>query len=470
MTSELRRRTKLKEQNVHSQMHTRRHKSSRKGFSIHTSLLCLILSGSILTLFGILYLDNIPWHIGTLAIDKLAVNFGYHKPVYAVVIDAGSTGSRVLAFTFHESYIGSHLVLDKELFKYNKEGLSSFAENPEDGAKSIESLLEEAKNEIPQKHWTNTSLLLKATAGLRLLPTDKAEKLLHSVRNLFKKVPFLTRKDSVEIMDGTDEGIYSWFTVNFLLGRINGNPANTVAALDLGGGSTQVTFAALAPSSLKHRDRIHLASSPTGNIPVYTHSFLGLGLKAARKAILTYGQDNTSNITSECVNHIINGHKFKYGSEVYYVSGPQWNYLTMVDESVGYLTSSEVPIVNMDKCLPIIKSFIQNNSKPPEELPNKIIFAFSYYFDKAAEAGLIDPYTGGRIELEDFKNAATEACRTPNTEQPFLCLDLSFIWILLQDGLGLQLKTPINLFKKINGHEISWALGAAYDLLKQRKF
>lgn len=44
-------------------------------------------------------------------------------------------------------------------------------------------------------------------------------------------------------MEGTDEGIFSWFTVNFLLERFNThNPGNTVAALDLGGGSTQVTF------------------------------------------------------------------------------------------------------------------------------------------------------------------------------------------------------------------------------------
>lgn len=44
-------------------------------------------------------------------------------------------------------------------------------------------------------------------------------------------------------MEGTDEGIFSWFTVNFLLERFNShNSGNTVAALDLGGGSTQVTF------------------------------------------------------------------------------------------------------------------------------------------------------------------------------------------------------------------------------------
>lgn len=44
-------------------------------------------------------------------------------------------------------------------------------------------------------------------------------------------------------MEGTDEGIFSWFTVNFLLDQFSThNPGNTVAALDLGGGSTQVTY------------------------------------------------------------------------------------------------------------------------------------------------------------------------------------------------------------------------------------
>lgn len=86
------------------------------------------------------------------------------------------------------------------------------------GAATIASLIEKAKDEIPEQYWSKTPLILKATAGLRLLPQEKAEGLLNAVNDLFNRTPFLTDHKSVAIMDGTDEGIFSWFTVNFLLG------------------------------------------------------------------------------------------------------------------------------------------------------------------------------------------------------------------------------------------------------------
>lgn len=46
------------------------------------------------------------------------------------MIDAGSTGSRVLAFSFHKSYLDGQLILDKELFEEIKPGLSSYAKDP----------------------------------------------------------------------------------------------------------------------------------------------------------------------------------------------------------------------------------------------------------------------------------------------------------------------------------------------------
>jgi ectonucleoside triphosphate diphosphohydrolase 5/6 len=49
------------------------------------------------------------------------------------------------------------------------------------GAEKIAELLERAKEVIPLSELKNTPLAMKATAGLRLLPVEKAEGLLEEV-------------------------------------------------------------------------------------------------------------------------------------------------------------------------------------------------------------------------------------------------------------------------------------------------
>jgi len=60
---------------------------------------------------------------------------------YGVVIDAGSTGSRVLGFSFHRSIIDNSLRLDDELWKQVKPGLSFYHEQPENCSHGVISLL-----------------------------------------------------------------------------------------------------------------------------------------------------------------------------------------------------------------------------------------------------------------------------------------------------------------------------------------
>ncbi|XP_022906356.2 ectonucleoside triphosphate diphosphohydrolase 5 isoform X1 [Onthophagus taurus] len=460
--SGLRRRKEGKEQNGKQVRHRKSKKPETSG--LQKSLFCLILSAMILTIFTIMYIDYIPSHLKHIAIDKVAKALGYHKPVHAVVIDAGSTGSRVLAFTFHKAYLDDHLILDKELFEFTKPGLSFFADKPEEGAASIASLIEKAKKEIPQQYWSSTPLILKATAGLRLLPEDKADGLLNAVRKLFKETPFITNDESVAIMDGVDEGIFSWFTVNFLLDKFY-DPKTTVAALDLGGGSTQVTFYPATPSSLAAKEYIHDALTPAGTLPVYTHSYLGLGLMAARKHIITLNQPEKTEVTSSCINHVVKNKKFHFAGKDYFVSGPDEKYQKVHMKGDETFVDLDVPVINYKECSGDIIKYVSSIAKPLAELPALNIFAFSYYFDRASEVGLIDEAVGGRIKLNEFEKAAQNACNTANVEQPFMCLDLTFIWALLHKGFGLGPDTTIYLYKKINGHEISWALGAAHHIL-----
>lgn len=118
-------------------------------------------------------------------------------------------------------------------------------------------------------------------------------------------------------MDGVDEGIYSWFTINFLLGRLSSR--STVAALDLGGGSTQVTF---APKDVHKTplmsEFMHTVSTQQAKIDVFTHSYLNLGLMAVRHAIFTKNQAHKETaLSSECVNPIIESKRFDYANTQY---------------------------------------------------------------------------------------------------------------------------------------------------------
>lgn len=260
------------------------------------------------------YADSLPP-----IIDGIAISLGYEEKQFAVVIDAGSTGSRVLAYEFHLGYMDGRLVLDKELFKEVKPGLSAFANSPQEGAAKIVALMAEAKQFIPSELWQTTPIVLKATAGLRLLDPAKAENLLNAVREKINASGFLVPDNAVEIMDGTDEGIFAWFTVNFLLNRLSGK--NTVAALDLGGGSTQVTFVPQDPKKTPNlADYMHNVPTGSGQMDVFTHSYLNLGLMAVRYAVFSNGfEANDTVLSSECVNPIVHKKVWRYANVEYEV-------------------------------------------------------------------------------------------------------------------------------------------------------
>lgn len=347
-----------------------------KGTNLQLSFLCLVTCVVIFVVFFTFYSDSL--HP---IVDKISQHFGYHEKTkqYAVVIDAGSTGSRVLAFEFHSGYLDGRLVLDNELFKQLKPGLSSFVNDESKAVAQITELLGEAKKFVPKHFWSMTPIALKATAGLRLLGQEQAESLLAVVRKVLENSGFKTDPESVEIMDGTDEGLFSWFTVNFLSNRLTGK--NTLAALDLGGGSTQVTYVMDDERALAdNQGLIHKVSVLKNDMNVFTNSYLGLGLMASRHGILTEGgKTNATELVSDCVNSIIKNREWSYGNVVYSISG-----------KTNPKASAAKPEVDFDVCQNRARRYIVPLVKPlPTALQRTQIAAFSYYYDRAIETGLI---------------------------------------------------------------------------------
>lgn len=97
-----------------------------------------------------------------------------------------------------------------------KPGLSSFKNDPEGAAKSLDPLLNMAMEHVPDDLKSCTPIAVKATAGLRMIGPEKAEEILKAVRHrLETEFPFAVvskgedpaKDNGVHIMDGADEGM-----------------------------------------------------------------------------------------------------------------------------------------------------------------------------------------------------------------------------------------------------------------------
>ncbi|KAG8937201.1 Guanosine-diphosphatase [Tulasnella sp. 418] len=215
------------------------------------------------------------------------------KPLvqYALMLDAGSTGSRIHIYKFHNCF-ASGPTLEYEVFKMTRPGLSSYAGKPQDAAESLDELMAEAVKVVPSDFQGCTKVAVKATAGLRLLGTDASQDILDAVKARLKSnYKFqLAGADAVTIMDGKDEGVFAWITANYLLGTIGGTNKHdrpTYAVLDLGGASTQIVFEPRfdSKSRLEEGDHKYVLTFSGKAHTLYQHSYLGYGLMQARRSV-----------------------------------------------------------------------------------------------------------------------------------------------------------------------------------------
>ncbi|XP_058021008.1 ectonucleoside triphosphate diphosphohydrolase 6 isoform X2 [Ahaetulla prasina] len=368
--------------------------------------------------------------------------------LYGIMFDAGSTGTRIHVFQFAQKPKELPRLIDTT-FKALKPGLSAYADNVDKSAEGINELLAVAKEAVPMHLWKSTPLVLKATAGLRLLPGEKAQKLLDKVKDIFQQSPFFIGNDCVSIMDGSDEGISAWITVNFLTDSLNNPTKKCVGMLDLGGGSTQITFRPSTETSVENSTAEHIISFNLFNTTykLNSHSYLGFGLMSARLAILggVEGQalKEGEELTSPCLS-------LNYQSE--------WEHAKILYKIKGQKPGGPLFESCHNEILKVLNKKIHGTAR----IKDLDFYAFSYYYELAVDAGLIDKKKGGILPVWKFESAAKKVCKTMEIQQgnhPFLCMDLTYISLLLKE-LGFPENHILKLAQKINNIETSWALGA----------
>jgi len=460
--------------------------------------------------------STLPGVGGNVALDpatstaRCTKSYSKDKPLiqYALMVDAGSTGSRIHVYRFNNC--GSTPELEDEIFEMTAKrdggsGLSSYKGDAEGAAKSLDVLMDVAVKNVPDKLKSCTPVAVKATAGLRKLGPEMSEAILKAVRTRLETVyPFPVVSEAqggVQVMDGKDEGVYAWITTNYLLGKIGGpDKTPTAAVFDLGGGSTQIVFQPTfkqapdggMPEHMQAGDHKYSLKFGGREFDLYQHSYLGYGLMEAR-----------NNLHREVVQGMHENHP----------DGKAWLSKPISNPCLHPGTSREI-VVQLSENHPLGKSVSVNMTGPATGSPTQCralaektlkkeaecrlspcafngvhqpslaktfaredVYLFSYFYDRVQPLGMPESFT-----LRELKDLTARVCEGGDAwkvfesvpgaleelrDRPETCLDLNFMLALLHTGYEMPIDREVMIAKKIRGNELGWCLGASLPLLSQ---
>ncbi|XP_053222469.1 ectonucleoside triphosphate diphosphohydrolase 4 isoform X2 [Podarcis raffonei] len=252
--------------------------------------------------------------------DTEATDTNNPKLNYGIMVDCGSSGSRIFVYWWPRHNGNPHDLLDiKQMRDKNskpvvmkiKPGISEFATSPEKVSDYIFPLLSFAAAHVPRAKHKETPLYILCTAGMRILPESQQKAILE---DLLTDIPvhfdFLFSDSHAEVISGKQEGVYAWIGINFVLGRfehtddeddavvevhIPGSEnteailrKRTVGILDMGGVSTQIAYEVPkteeVAKNLLAEFNLGCDAHQTEHVyRVYVATFLGFGGNAARQ-------------------------------------------------------------------------------------------------------------------------------------------------------------------------------------------
>ena len=376
---------------------------------------------------------------------------------YAVLIDAGSSGSRMQVYSWKDPKLERALRASKGLDatvlpKVEKgtwensgidwslkvePGLSSYGDHPGDVGDHLKGLLDHAEKIVPQSAWAETPIYVMATAGMRLLPDQQREAVLsETCRYIRQNTSFGIDgsgcKEHVQVISGEEEGLLGWISINYLMDgfHIRGKKASldgetdimegksTFGFLDMGGASTQIAFepskkalqgegaaaeAELTPVSLRMLDGTEVSHK------VFVTTFLGYGTNQARQRYidLLRSDDSKAQIPQPTL------------SDPCLPNGLQ------LSNAEGKTDVTLVGTGNFTACLESMHPLLDKEaacSKPPclfhgVHVPkidfsvNHFIGVSEYWFSSQDVFGL-----GGVYDFVDFQQKAVEFCGKPWAE------------------------------------------------------
>ncbi|CAF3614374.1 unnamed protein product [Adineta steineri] len=428
---------------------------------------------------------------------------------YGIVIDCGSSGSRLYIYVWPEhsgkenELLQIKQLLDKQglpVVKKLEPGLSSMADTPANATEYLTSLLDFAARTIPPDKHRDTPLYILATAGLRFLTPNKQKQLLEDLFNdIVRDYHFQIEKTHIQVISGKLEGIFSWIAINYVLGRFQSNETaesisvsdgnsvsiskkrpSTVGILDMGGASAQIAFEVSVDTPIEGEEVAEFSlgydeHQETFKYKIYVTTFLGYGAnKAFEKYIdriisiaLENSTSNSSHIVMNDADCLPRGYSANYTRKN--------KTITIIGEGdFSNCAKHLVTLLNVNVTCKRQPCSVNGVYQPTINYDAQDFYGFSEFWYTMEDILKI----GGPYGRQTFLNASTNYCNSNwtdirqwynNKQFPkadlnrllLQCFKSAWLYAFLHDGL----KFPVNYQRLrsaslVNNNDVQWTLGA----------
>ncbi|KAI9502052.1 Golgi apyrase [Coemansia spiralis] len=333
-------------------------------------------------------------------------------PKYTVVIDAGSSGSRVMVYRRNDVTQPSNSSLPRiEPAGQNwtlktTPGISSF--DTQDGITShLAPLLDFATSVVPQEEISQTPIYLLATGGMRLLPQTRQSWVLARAWTFAHTWGFLVPQTGFQVVSGELEGLLGWLAINYLMDTFD----SPRGFLDMGGASTQIVFEPPHKSGSLAKVTLRTLGGTEHEHHVFVRSFLGHGINEARRRYT----EMLHNTTDPCLAHGIHS-----------------------TGSFSHCMEMTAPLLSQELSLPEI-DFAQQ----------RFVGISEYWYT-------LHDHLGPKWDLEALERAASGFCQHP--AEASLCFKAAWLANVLR-GFNVPLKAEFESVFSVGSTEVSWTLG-----------
>ncbi|KAK6625661.1 hypothetical protein RUM43_005960 [Polyplax serrata] len=393
--------------------------------------------------------------------DKLGLFFGLRQQVYSTVIECGDYKCRLACYSFIPTRNGKNLRYHEIVLKGINSTVDEFVHESKKFKDAIDELLGVARRTIPKAVWQESPLILVGNPSfLDVVSKDELACLKHLMSSHLRNTGFLVQKQPMVVCTNRNEGLLNWFTVNMMLGRLNGKQSKTAAVLSLGCTSNLVTFVATEEERKIENYQKFITTETFGRnneFQIYSRGLPELGIEEVRKKIIEKGTYECGMYYSVCISPSLQGY-WKYKNTTYRVAGSAKSTpIILKSNGLNYT----VRVVDVEKCEALVRQVLLPLPVVPS-LAGRDIYGLKSYFRTFVTAGLVDGVRGGSFSIEELYKSVQYNCKQANSSLAFLCMDLMYIIVVLQDLYGLGAKDTIYLTENIKKHGVRTALAFAY--------